>query len=160
VEIALEVIVGLVIVVGLVGIASTLLPGGLLIGAAIGVWAAFTQTAVGWWTFGVAATVLIVGAVASKVVMARHTQQAGTANSSLIFAAILGIVGFFVIPVIGLPLGFVLGLWLTEYLRLRDTRRAWASAVVGLKATGWGMLIELASGLIAASAWFAAVALT
>jgi uncharacterized protein YqgC (DUF456 family) len=101
-----------------------------------------------------------IGAVASKVVMARHTQQAGTANSSLIIAAILGIVGFFVVPLIGLPLGFVLGLWLTEYVRLRDVRRAWASAKVGLQATGWGMLIELASGLIAASAWLAAATLT
>ncbi|PKQ32053.1 MAG: DUF456 domain-containing protein [Actinobacteria bacterium HGW-Actinobacteria-2] len=157
---ALEVIVGLIIVVGLIGIVVTVLPGGLLIGAAIGVWAAFTHTAVGWWTFGIAATVLILGAVGSKVLMARQTQQAGTANASLIFAAVLGIVGFFVVPLIGLPLGFVLGLWLAEYVRLRDTRRAWASAKVGLKATGWGMLIELASGLIAGSVWLAAATLT
>lgn len=159
-EIALEVIVGLVIVVGLIGTATGLLPGSLIVGGAIGVWAAFTQTAFGWWTFAIAAVLLILGAVVSKVVMARHTQRSGTANASLIFAAVLGIVGFFVVPVIGLPLGFVLGLWVAEYVRLRDTRGAWTSAKAGLAATGWSMVIELGAGLMAASLWLGVATLT
>ncbi len=155
-ELFVNIVVGLAVLVGLVGIVITVLPGSLLIGAAILIWALVAQSTLGWWAFAIAAVVLIVGAVASKWVLAHHTQQAGTANASLIFAAILGIVGFFVVPLVGLPLGFVLGLWLAEYYRLRAAQPAWASAKAGLKATGWGILIELASGLIAATIWLIA----
>jgi hypothetical protein len=160
VELALEVLVGVVILVGLIGIVITVLPGSLLIGAAVLVWALYVQSTIGWWTLAVVAVVLTVGMIGSKVVMARHTQRAGTTNGSLIFGGLLGIVGFFVIPLVGLPIGFVLGLWLAEYYRLREPSPAWTSAKAGLAGTGWGMLAELAAGLIAGTIWLAAAIYT
>ena len=41
---------------------------------------------------------------------------------------VLGVVGFFVIPVIGLPLGFVLGVYLSELSRV-GVDRAWPATV-------------------------------
>jgi uncharacterized protein len=155
VELAVEILVGLVIVVGLIGIVITVLPGSLLIWVAVLGWALFTHSAVSWWVLGLVSVVLALGMVGSKVVTARHTSQAGTATSSLVFAGLLGIVGFFVIPVVGLVVGFVLGLWLAEYLRLRDATGAWISAKAGLAGAGWGMLAELAAGLIASTIWLA-----
>lgn len=159
-EIALEILVAVAIVVGLVGIVIGILPGSVLVGAAVLVWALFMESAVGWWTFVVVAVLLIVGMVANKVIMARHTQQVGTANSSLLIAAIVGIIGFFVVPLIGLVLGFVLGLWLAEYWRLRNAQRAWLSAKAGLKGTGWGLLAELGAALIASTVWLVAASYT
>jgi uncharacterized protein len=160
VELAVEILVGVAIVVGLVGIVITVLPGSVLIGLAVLAWALFAQTAVGWWTFAIVAVLLIVGMIGSKVVLARRTQQAGTTNGSLIFGGLLGIVGFFVIPLVGLPIGFVLGLWLAEYFRLRNPSSAWASAKAGLAGTGWGLLAELAAALIAGTVWLAAAIYT
>jgi uncharacterized protein len=68
---------------------------------------------------------------------------------------VLGLVGFFVIPVVGLFVGFVLGVWLAEWARLRDPRRAWPSTKQALKAAGLSMLIELAAGLAIAAVWLA-----
>ncbi len=52
----------------------------------------------------------------------------------------LGVVGFFVVPVLGLPLGFVLGVFLGELAaasEVPDPRpRAWRSTVVALKNVG------------------------
>lgn len=159
-ELVLEILVGLAILVGLIGIIIAVIPGSLLIWAAVLVWALFTQTAVAWWVLGLVSVLLVVGMVGSRVVTARHTQKAGTANGSLVFGGLLGIVGFFVIPLVGLPIGFVLGLWLAEFYRLRTANGAWISAKAGLAGTGWGMLAELAAGLIAGTIWMAAAILT
>ena len=72
--------------------------------------------------------------------------------TSLTLGALLGIVGFFVIPVIGLPIGFVLGVYLTELARL-GSAQAWTSTRHALAAVGLSMLIEFISSLIAAAIW-------
>lgn len=159
-ELALEILVGIVIVVGLIGIVITVLPGSLLIGGAVLVWALFTGTALAWWTFAIVAILLILGMLGGKVVMARHTKSAGTSNGSLAFAGLLGIVGFFVIPLIGLVIGFVAGLWLAEFYRIRNVSQAWISAKAGLAGAGWGMLAELGAALLAATVWLIAAVYT
>ena len=78
-------------------------------------------------------------------------------GSTILAGGLLGIVGFFVIPVVGLPLGFVVGVFLVELSRSRTTAVAWTSTVAAMKATGLSILIELASVLLAGSVWFAGV---
>jgi len=62
-------------------------------------------------------------------------------------------VGFFVIPVVGLLVGFVAGIYLAELLRV-GRARAWPSTGAALRAAGLSLLIELAAGLLAAVVWF------
>jgi hypothetical protein len=69
------------------------------------------------------------------------------------------VVGFFVIPVIGLFIGFVLGVYLAEYRRLGATA-AWPSTTHALKAVGLSILIELAAGVVATFIWIAGVVVT
>ena len=47
----------------------------------------------------------------------------------MLAGALLGIVGFFVIPVVGLVIGFVVGVYLAEWYRLRDVARAWRATI-------------------------------
>jgi uncharacterized protein YqgC (DUF456 family) len=91
------------------------------------------------------------------IITAKHTRAAGVPQSSLVIAGLAGIVGFFVVPVIGLLLFFPAGLFLAEYLRQRDRARAWRTALVALKATGLGLLSELGLALLAAAVWLVAV---
>lgn len=153
----LELGVGLAILVGLVGIVIPVLPGSILIALAIGVWAVLTNTMAGWLVFAGCVVLLAAGAVVTWLIQARHTRAAGVPNRSLIAGGLAGIVGFFVIPVVGLLVFFPLGLFLAEYLRLRDPQRAWSSALVALKATGLGMICELGLALAAAAVWLVAV---
>lgn len=153
----LDLLVGVAIVVGLLGIVIPVLPGSILIGLAVLVWAIGTGTTTAWWVFAASAALLVAGASVTWLITARNTRAAGVPSRSLVIAGVAGIVGFFVVPVIGLLLFFPAGLYLAEYARLRDPRAALASAKVALVATGLGMLAELGLALAAAGVWLAAV---
>jgi uncharacterized protein YqgC (DUF456 family) len=154
-----EVLVALAIAVGLVGILVPILPGSILVLAAILVWAWEVGGTTAWAVFGVAAVVLVAGGVVKFLVPNRRLKDAGIPGSTQWIGAAVGIVGFFVIPVIGLFIGFVLGVYLAEHRRL-GAQAAWPSTRHALKAVGLSILIELAAGLVATFAWIAGVVLT
>jgi uncharacterized protein len=147
-----EVLCALAIVVGLLGIVVPVLPGVFIIAAAMVVWAYYTGTGLAWGIAWSALVVLAVGFVIKYLVPHRRLKEAGVPRRTIVIGAVLGIVGFFVIPVIGLFIGFIGGVWLAESGRLGRSQ-AWLSTKAALKATGLSILIELASGLLAA-VWF------
>jgi len=155
--IVLELLVGLAILVGLVGIVIPVLPGSILIGLAVLVWAVVTGTPAAWLVFAISALLLASGAFVTWIITAKRTRAAGVPQSSLVIAGLAGIVGFFVVPVIGLLLFFPLGLFVAEYLRQRDSALARRSAMVALKAAGLGLLSELGLALLASAVWLVAV---
>jgi uncharacterized protein len=155
----LEVLVALAIAVGLVGVLVPVLPGSLLVGVAVLVWATQKAEATGWAVAAVALVLLATGAVVKYLVPGRRLQRAGVPASTLVWGGALGILGFFVVPVIGLPLGFVLGVYLSESRRLGH-RDAWPATVHALKAVGLGIVIELGFGILAAATWAVGVVLT
>jgi uncharacterized protein YqgC (DUF456 family) len=154
-----EVLVALAIAVGLAGILVPVLPGSVLVLAAILVWAWEVGGATAWVVFCVAAVVLVAGGVVKFLVPNRRLRDAGIPASTQWLGAGLGVVGFFVIPVVGLFVGFVLGVYLAEYRRL-GAQTAWPSTRHALKAVGLSILIELAAGVVATFAWVAGVVLT
>jgi uncharacterized protein YqgC (DUF456 family) len=97
--------------------------------------------------------------VVKYLVPGKQLKDAGVPGRSLLLGAVLGIIGFFVIPVIGLFLGFVLGVYLAELARLGSSARAWPSTKHALRAVGWSILIELGAGLLMAGAWIAGLIL-
>lgn len=154
-----EIAVAIAIVAGLAGMIVPILPGAVLIAAAILVWALEVGGSTAWIVFGVALALLVLGSVVKFLVPGRRLQAAGVPNRSLWAGAGLGVVGFFVIPVVGIFVGFVLGIYLAEWQRVgRDA--AWPSTKHALKATGLSILIELAAGVLAAAAWAVGVVLT
>ena len=153
----MNLLVGLAILVGLVGIVLPVLPGSLIIGLAVLVWAIDTEQVAGWVVFGLVVLLLVAGWSATYVLTGKRVSDAGIPRRSIIAAGLAGIVGFFVVPVLGLFLFFAGGLYAAEYSRLRDTTQARRSAVIALKATGLGMLVELGLALLAAGTWLVAV---
>ncbi|WP_103383521.1 DUF456 domain-containing protein [Pseudonocardia dioxanivorans] len=147
------VLAGVIIAVGLLGIVSLVLPGLVVVLAGVAVWAVPRGDALGWWVLGIAGMLVVAGTVAKYLLPGRALKEAGVPGRTLMLGAGLGVVGFFVMPVIGLFLGFVLGVWLAELVRLPDRRQAWTSARHALRAVGYSMLIELAAGLLATTAW-------
>jgi uncharacterized protein YqgC (DUF456 family) len=147
-----DLLVGLAVLVGLVGIVVPVLPGSVLILAAVLVWALEAATTTGWVVFGTVAVLLVLGAVVKYAVPGRRLKAHGVPNRTLVAGGLLGLAGFFVIPVVGLLVGFVLGVYLSEVHRVgRDL--AWPSTRSALQAVGLSVLIELAAGLLAALAW-------
>ena len=70
---------------------------------------------------------------------------------------VFGIVGFFVIPVVGAVVGFVLGIFVVELGRSRDRPQAWARTKHALVAVLHSIGIELAAGLLIAALYVAGV---
>lgn len=155
----LEVLVALAIAVGLVGILVPMLPGSLLVAAAIVVWALGEASATAWVVAVAGLALLATGTVVKYLVPGRRLQRAGVPTSSLLAGGALGVVGFFVVPVVGLPLGFLLGVYLAQWHRV-GRAAAWPATVHAVKAVGLGIVIELVFGILAAAVWAAGVVLT
>lgn len=149
-------LVGIAILIGVVGVVVPGLPGGLMVVGAVLVWAGVEQGAGGWLTFAIATSFVAASQVVRYVVPGRRMRDAGVPVSTLALGAVLGVVGFFVVPVIGLLLGFVLGVYLAERRRVGATGGAWSSTKLALKAVGLSVLIELAGVMLAAVTWLAA----
>jgi uncharacterized protein YqgC (DUF456 family) len=152
-----EVVVGLVIAIGLIGVLVPVLPGLILVWAAIGVWALVESSATGWIVLALVSLVFVAGTVVKYVIPGRRLQRAGVPWRSTAAGGVLGLVGFFVIPVVGLVLGFVLGVFLAEWLRLGTPDDALRSTREALIAAGWSMAIELSAGLMMAVVWLVGV---
>jgi uncharacterized protein YqgC (DUF456 family) len=154
-----EVLVAVAIAVGLVGVVVPVLPGAVLVAAAIVVWGVDVATAPAWGVVAVALASIAGGQVVKYAVPGKRLRARGVPNRSLAVGGLVGIVGFFVVPVVGLLLGFVLGVYVSELQRV-GPRAAWPSTTAALRAVGASMLIELASVLLAVAAWIVGVVIT
>ncbi len=154
------VLVGIAILVGLVGVVVPALPGLLLVWAAVLVWAVVERTTAAWVLLASATVLVAVSQVVKYLVPGRRMRAAGVPWTSLAGGGALGIVGFFVVPIVGAFLGFVLGVYLAERLRLDGHTLAWSSTLHALRAVGLSILIELGAGLLIAGAWLTTVLLT
>jgi hypothetical protein len=156
----ITVAVGVIILVGLVGIVVPVLPGLLVVWVAVMVWASEVRTTVGWVVFGFATTLALCGFLMQYLIPGRRMAKAGVTTSSTLAGTALAVVGFVMIPVVGAFLGFPLGIYLAERIKLGSHARAWTSTTHALKAIGLSMGIELLTGLVIASTWVVAVLTT
>jgi uncharacterized protein YqgC (DUF456 family) len=156
----LSVAVGLMILVGLVGVAIPVLPGLLLVWGAVLLWASLVQDTAGWVVLGIATTLALGGFLLQYLLPGRRMRNAGVTTSTTVAAVALAVVGFFVVPVVGAFLGFVLGIYLVERIKIGAHSAAWTSTRHALKAIGLSMGIELLTALAIAGTWVIGVVTT
>jgi len=151
---AISLIAGIAIAFGVVGVVIPVIPGLLLSWLGVLFWALLGDAggAVKWVVLVVATLVATIGALIKYMLPGRRLKSAGIPNTALLAGGVLGLVGFFVVPVIGLILGFVLGVWLVELARV-GSDQAWTSTKKALGAAGLAMLIEFTAALGVAVVW-------
>ncbi|OBF27626.1 DUF456 domain-containing protein [Mycobacterium sp. ACS4331] len=154
------VLVALAIAVGLAGIIVPILPGGLLVIGAITVWAIVEGGVAAWVTLGIAWTLYLAGEVIKYAWPVKRMRQAQVRTSILVIGVVCGVIGFFVIPVIGLLIGFVLGVFVAELASRQDARRAWVSTVHALKGVALSVGVELTAALLSTVTWVVGVLVT
>src|SRR5690242_12929566 len=145
----MTVVAGLLIVVGLAGVVVPVIPGLLLVWAGVLVWYLEDHDTTHLLVLVAVTLVLAAGTVVKYLCPRRRLRDDGVPWGPLALGGVLGVVGFFVIPVVGLVIGFVLGVYLGETIRLPDSAAAWRSTKRALAAVGLSMLIELGAGLVA-----------
>ncbi|MFV0452164.1 MAG: DUF456 domain-containing protein [Propioniciclava sp.] len=140
-----------VTIVGVCGIVVPVLPGSLAIIGGLFLWALLGGSPTGWVIFGIGAVLAGLGMSASYVITGRRLRQRAIPNRSVLVGVICGVIGLFVLPFLGLLLGFAVGLLAMEWWRVQNLRTALASSWTALTGVGLGMLIELGCGLLAAA---------
>lgn len=148
------ILAGLLMVAGLVGIFIPFFPDLLLIwGAALGY-----GLLVGWgewgpWLFGLITLLGVLGILAETYVGGAGARVAGASYKAIIAGLVLGMIGFFFFPPLGMILGLLAGTFLVEYLRLRDWRQA-GRAMLGM-GLGYGASfgVKLAFSALMIGAW-------
>lgn len=141
------------ILIGLVGIVVPVLPGLLLVWAGVTLWAVAENDATAWTVLVVATLVTAAGSIVKYLLPGRRLKESGVPWTTVALGAVTGVAGFFLVPVVGIVLGFVLGIFLAELLRLGSTAAAWPSTKQALAAVGWSILIELATALLVTGVW-------
>jgi uncharacterized protein len=148
-----EVLVGVAILVGLIGIVIQVLPGSVLVLGGILVWAIMTGGVEAWVVFGIAAAAIAVAEVCQWILAGKHMRKAKVPWVTLAVGGIAGIIGFFVVPVIGLFLFFVGAIFLLEWARHKDVSSAWTSTKTAVQATLITIGVQLLGALFAAGVW-------
>lgn len=140
-----------------VGLFGTIVP--MMPGLAI-VWAAglVYGLVAGFGTLGIAVMgamtlLLLLGEGASYVLPHRAGVLAGAGKRSLRLGIVGAIAGFFLIPVIGLPIGALVGVLVGEQQRLGDWSKAWQATRRVAIGFGLGALAEFAAGVLMVVAW-------
>jgi uncharacterized protein len=145
-----------VMAIGLVGSVVPFIPGLPLIWIAAfgyGVAEGFDRAGV---VAMIAITAVMIVGIAIKYALAHSSaRKSGAPFTTIAFAAVLGFVGFFVIPVIGFIVGAVLGVLVAERRRLSDWGPAWRSTRAVIVAFGLGTLLEMGAGILMILCWVA-----
>jgi uncharacterized protein YqgC (DUF456 family) len=150
---SVTVISALLIAAGVLGVLVPVLPGLVLCWLGVLLWALLGDAGGARWAIlGFATVIAAAGTVVKYLWPGRQLKSTGVPTSSLLAGGVLGVIGFFVVPVVGLVLGFVLGIWLAERARL-GPGRAWPATRQALTAVGLSLLVELAAALAIAVLW-------
>lgn len=148
------ILVLLAMLIGLAGTLVPILPGILLMWAsavAYGFAVGFDALAVG---LLVVVTILTaVSIVAGVVLPKRAAAESGASGASQFAAAVGAVVGFFVIPVVGLIIGALVGIGLAEWYDKRDWPAARASTIAVAKGFGLSTLVQFALGFLILVVW-------
>lgn len=148
----------LLMIVGLVGVLVPVLPGLVVVwlaGVASVLWQGTDTTGwlVAWWLTGLFA----LGTLATVVLPTRRGRELGASSASFASGLLGAVVGFFVLPVAGFPIGFLAGLAIGERVRLGEWDAARRSTLAVLRAYGVGVVIELLLGVTMVGSWLVAV---
>ncbi|MEU9120891.1 DUF456 domain-containing protein [Streptomyces sp. NPDC048506] len=149
--------VGLVMLLGLIGVLVPGIPGPLIVWAGVLWWTVTEKSVLAWAVLIGATAVLLLNQALKWLLPTRDLRAAGAPYRTLFLAGAAGIAGFFVVPVIGGPLGAIGGLYLLERTRLGSHGDAWSSVRTVMRTIGLSVLIELMACLVVVGAWAGAV---
>jgi len=144
----------MVMLVGLFGLVVPIFPGMIVIWlAALGYGVVTGFTTLGWVLFVLLTVLMITGATIDNVLMSARAHKEGAAWFSIALGMLAGILGTIIFPPFGGLIAAPLVVWLLEYLRQRDVRKALAT-LRGL-AIGWGasFVVRFMLGLAMIGLW-------
>lgn len=150
----LLILVGLTMIVGEIGLLVVIVPGLVIIwsaGLVYGLVSGFNTA--GWILFGIMTVLMVIGSLADNFIMGANARQKGASWWS-IGAALLGaLIGTILLPPIGGILLAVFALFLAEFIRAKDWRKALDSTGGLAAGCGWSVMLRFAIGAVMIFLW-------
>ena len=151
-ELILRAVVLTVMIVGMIVI--PILPGLVIIWvAALGYGLIHGFGVLGWVMFALITVGMLAGSILDNVLMGTSAHRQGAPWWAILIAMVAAIAANFFLPIIGGILGGLLVLFLIEWLRLLNWRRALASMKGMLIGWGWAFVFRFIIGLIMIGLW-------
>ncbi|MFC0582859.1 DUF456 domain-containing protein [Micrococcoides hystricis] len=145
------IIAGIVLLVSVAGTIVPILPGSLLTVVTLLVWAIVMASPATWVAAIVGMVFAILGWASAAILTGRTMRARNIPRGPVLVGIVCAIIGMFLLPVVGIFLGFAIGLLGAEYARLKDFRQAASSSWAALKSMGLGMVFEFAGVATATS---------
>ena len=144
----------MVMAVGLVGVLVPVLPGLMLIWSVALIYGLIVGFGLAGLSTMVVLSLIVVGSVIKSVILPRRASAGAGASGWSQFGAVAGgVVGFFLVPVIGLVLGALAGMVATEYSLKGNWHDAWSATKATAKGFGLSAVIDLFLGMLMIAAW-------
>ena len=145
----------LIVLIGLFGLIVPVFPGIVVIWLAVlgyGVVKGFST--LGIVLFVIVTVLMLLGTLVDNILMSAGARKGGASWLAIGLALVAGVLGTLFYPPLGGIIAAPLVVFLFEYLRLRDWRKAW-DALRGL-AAGWGLsfLVRFGIGLLMMVLWW------
>ncbi len=136
------------IIIGAVGIIVPILPGMLLVWLTVLAYAWITDfNVITPWIFAILTLVALVTGTANIWMPYFGAKKLGAAKRAIFLGFIGGIIGTFIMPLVGTMIGYGVGIIIGELLKHRDLEAAIKASIGGV--AGWGIstVVELAGAL-------------
>lgn len=148
------VFVAVIMVIGLAGTVLPILPGLWLIWAGAMGYGVFAGFGIRGWVAMVLVSVLAaVGTASAVYVPQRKASSVGVPWWGQALALVGAVAGFFLVPVIGAPLGFVVGILMVTLVRERHFQGALAATWATVKSMLLASGVQFGAGLVMVAVW-------
>ncbi|MBU6348105.1 MAG: DUF456 family protein [Actinomycetales bacterium] len=149
-----QVLIGLAMAIGLIGTLIPVLPGLILMWLAGLVWVILDgPDKTHWLLFALMTVFFVVGLALSMYLPAKSVADSAPPKWTLICGSAFAVIGFFLIPVVGAPLGFALGVFLRILIHGREFHLALGITGRTLKALGFSAIVQCMFGIAIATVW-------
>lgn len=153
-EAFITVLTGLAIAVGVIGTLVPIIPGLALSWLAMVVFGLVLGFGVeGWLAMAIATSLAVLGIYLGIRIPQRTAALGGLSIRGQLVGLALAVIGFFALPVIGAPVGFVGGVWIVRRRDTGDGRAAWVSTRETIRAMFRASAAQALCGLGMGLAW-------
>ena len=149
-----ELLIGLTMAIGLIGTIVPVFPGILLVWTSGLVWTVADGGGVIRWSLFALMTVLATtGLVASVRIPSQSTRSQNAPQWTLLISSTFAVIGFFVIPVLGVFIGFALGVLLSHLIETKDFSESSQQMWITVQAFGKAALIQAVCATAIVGVW-------
>lgn len=150
----LKILIFLTMLVGQLGLVIPIFPGNVVIWAAALVYGIlFGFGLLGWIAFALITVLMLIAVTVDNVLMGAKARQQGAAWLSIILALVAGVVVTFIFPPLGGLIAAPLVLFLMEFQRLKDSKKAGQVVRALLVGLGLSFVARFLLGLVMLGLW-------